>query len=154
MAATNTVSMVGNLCADPKLSITKNHTYKATARVAVSNSYLHNGEWQTRTAFVNIVTWGNLAHNFAQSAQKGTRIMFTGSLDVRSYVPDGGVPGIDYSYFSEINVSELGLSLKWASGHTTPNNVSPDNPAIRSDDPIFAPTYESDYTSSEYLEEL
>ena len=91
-----------------------------------NNNYFADGKWNDRTTFVNIVVWGTQGANFFNSVNKGTRIIFTGTLDVRSYVPSGGVTGLDLSYFTEIKVSEVGLALKFATGYSTPNNVSPD----------------------------
>lgn len=139
MSASNTVSMVGNLVDHPTLRFTKAGKAVANARVAVNDRINVNGQWRDQTTFLNIVVWGAQAENFAASTAKGTRIMFTGRLDVRSYVPEGGNAATDRSYFTEVNVSEVGLALKFATGGTIPtNHASTDQAPAQVDDETVA----------------
>lgn len=129
MSASNTVTMVGNLVDIPTLRFTKAEKPVANARVAVNDRINVNGQWRDQTTFLNIVVWGQQAENFVSSVEKGTRIMFTGRVDVREYVPEGGNPATDRTFFTEVNVSEVGLALKFAQGGVIPTNRAATVPA-------------------------
>lgn len=125
MSASNTVTMVGNLVKDPILRYTSNGKPVANARVAVNDRINVQGNWQDKTTFINVVVWGAQAENFVGSAVKGTRIMFSGRIDVREYTPNGGQPD-DRQFVTEVVVQELALSLKFAMATTQDNNHAPE----------------------------
>jgi single-strand DNA-binding protein len=109
--ADNQVTLVGNLTREPELRFTNGGRAIASFGLAVSRRYQTNGEWQEQTSFFNVVVWGQLGENVAQSCTKGTRLMVSGRLEQRSYEPrDGG----EKRTIVEVVADEVGPSLKWA----------------------------------------
>ena len=87
MAYDNTVTIVGNLTRDPELRFTPSGQATATFGVAV-NRRGQNRQSQEReeaTSFLDVVCWGQLAENAAQSLTRGTRVVVSGRLDQRSW---------------------------------------------------------------------
>lgn len=126
MSASNNTTMVGNLVDNPILRYTTTGGKPvANGRVAVNDRINVNGQWRDKTTFVNIVVWGQQAENFVGSCGKGTRVMFSGRLEQREYVPEGGNPATDRQFFTEINVSEIALSVKFAIATAQPTNQAP-----------------------------
>jgi single-strand DNA-binding protein len=109
--ADNAVTIVGNLTREPELRFTNGGRAVASFGVACSRRYQVNGEWQEQTSFFNVVAWGQLGENAAQSLTKGSRIIVSGRLEQRQYeAKDGG----GQRSIVEIVADELGPSLRWA----------------------------------------
>ena len=110
MASENSVTLVGNLTRDPELRYTTGGRGVASFGLAVNRRYMQNGEWQEQVSFFNVVAWGDLGENAAQSLTKGTRIVVTGRLEQRSYETREG----EKRTIVEVIADELGPSLRWA----------------------------------------
>lgn len=109
--ADNAVTVVGNLTREPELRFTTGGRAVASFGLAVSRRYQVNGEWQEQTSFFNVVAWGQLGENAAQSLSKGSRVIVSGRLEQRQYeARDGG----GQRSVVEIVADELGPSLRWA----------------------------------------
>jgi single-strand DNA-binding protein len=108
--ADNTVTLVGNLTRDPELRYTNGGQAVASFGLACNRRYQQNGEWKEQTSFFNIVAWGQLGENAAQSLSKGARIIVSGRLDQRSYETREG----ESKSSVEIVADEIGPSLRWA----------------------------------------
>ncbi len=106
----NTVTLVGNLTRDPELRFTNGGRPIASFGLAVSRRYQINGEWQEQTGFFNVVAWGQLGENAAQSLGKGCRVIVNGRLEQRQYENKDG----EQRNVVEVVADELGPSLKWA----------------------------------------
>jgi single-strand DNA-binding protein len=112
MAYDNNISICGNLTRDPELRFTPTGQANATFSVAV------NRKWQNRqtnameeaTSFFDVICWGTLAENVAQSLTKGTRVVVTGRLDQRSWENQEG----EKRSKVEVNADEVAPSLRWA----------------------------------------
>lgn len=111
MSAENSVTIVGNLTRDPGLRFTTGGRAIASFGLAVSRRYQVNGEWQEQTSFFNVVAWGQLGENLAQSLTKGARVMVTGRLEQRQYEARDGS---GQRSVVEIIADEAGPSLRWA----------------------------------------
>jgi single-strand DNA-binding protein len=141
--ADSTVTVVGNLTADPSLRFTQGGKAICTISIAVSRRYQVNNEWKEDTSFFNVVAWGQLAENAASSLTKGTRVMATGRLEQRSYEAQSG----EKKSVVEIVADEIGPSLRWAtaqvdrmdrqSGSGAPRSA---NPTQRAEDPVYGET--------------
>ena len=68
--ADNSVTLVGNLTREPELRFTNGGRAVATFGMAVNRRYQVNGEWQEQTSFFNVVAWGQLGENAAQSLSR------------------------------------------------------------------------------------
>ncbi len=119
MSNGNNVSIVGNLTRDPELRFTPSGQATAGFGVAVNRRWQNRQthEWEEATSFFDVVCWGQLAENAAQSLTKGARVMVSGRLDQRSWE----TAERERRSKIEIIADELGPSLRWATVTITKN---------------------------------
>jgi len=108
-----TITVVGNLTADPDLRFTPsgaavaNFTVASTPRVYDRQS----GEWKDGDAlFLRCNIWREAAENVAESLTRGSRVIVTGRLRQRSFETREG----EKRTVVEVEVDEIGPSLKYA----------------------------------------
>jgi single-strand DNA-binding protein len=113
MAGETTITLVGNLTADPELRFTPsgaavaNFTVASTPRTFDRNT----NEWRDGDAmFLNCAVWRQAAENVAESLQKGMRVIVQGRLKSRSYETREGEKRTVF----EVDVDEVGPALKYA----------------------------------------
>ena len=113
-----TITIVGNLTADPELRFTPAgaavvaFTIASTPRAFDKNS----SEWKDGdTLFLRASAWRDLAEHVAESLTKGQRVIATGRLKQRSYDDNEGVKRT----VIELDVEEVGPSLKYATAKVT-----------------------------------
>ena len=104
----NSLTVVGNLVADPEIRHTGSGIAQATFRIGVNRRYMSGGEWKQETTFLPCVCWSDLAESVGTTLHKGQRVLVHGRLTQRDF------EGRDGSRKSvvEIAVEELGVSLK------------------------------------------
>ena len=119
MSNGNHVSIVGNLTRDPELRFTPSGQATASFGVAVNRRWQNRQtqEWEEATSFFDIVCWGQLAENTAQSLGKGARVLVTGRLDQRSWE----TPDRERRSKIEITADEVAPSLRWATAAISKN---------------------------------
>ncbi|MGH9121716.1 MAG: single-stranded DNA-binding protein [Acidimicrobiales bacterium] len=119
MSNGNHVSIVGNLTRDPELRFTSSGQSTASFGVAVNRRWQNRQtqEWEEQTSFFDVVCWGQLAENVAQSLGRGSRVLVDGRLDQRSWETQEG----DKRSKVEITADEVAPSLRWASATITKN---------------------------------
>ena len=108
-----TVTVVGNLAADPELRFTQTGAAVASFTVASTpRSYdKASGEWKDGDAlFLRCSIWRQYAENVAESLTKGQRVIVTGRLKQRSYEDREGVKRT----VVELDVEEVGPALRFA----------------------------------------
>jgi single-strand DNA-binding protein len=110
--ADNTITVIGNVTRDPELRYTGGSQTVTTFGVAVNRRWQNrqSQEWEESTSFFDIVCWGTLAENVADSLSKGTRVLITGRLEQRSWETQEG----EKRSKIEIVADEVGPSLRWA----------------------------------------
>jgi single-strand DNA-binding protein len=115
----NHVSITGNLTRDPELRFTPSGQATTTFGVAVNRRWQNRQtqDWEEATSFFDVVCWGQLAENAAQSLTRGSRIMVTGRLDQRSWENQEG----ERRSKIEITADEVAPSLRWATVNITKN---------------------------------
>jgi single-strand DNA-binding protein len=118
MAGETTITLVGNLTADPELRFTPsgaavtNFTVASTPRMFDRQA----NEWRDGDAmFLNCAAWRQLAENIAESLTKGMRVIVQGRLKSRSYETREG----DRRTVFEIDVDEIGPALRYATAKVT-----------------------------------
>jgi single-strand DNA-binding protein len=118
VAGDTVITVVGNLTADPELRFTPsgaavaNFTVASTPRTFDKNS----NEWKDGEAlFLRCSVWRQAAENVAESLHKGTSVIVQGRLKQRSYETKEGEKRTVY----ELDVEEVGPSLKWATAKVT-----------------------------------
>ena len=118
MASETSMTIIGNLTADPELRYTQNghavanFTIAQTARVFDRQS----NEWKDGdTLFLRASIWREAAEQVASSLTKGARVIAVGKLKQRSYETKEGEKRTSY----ELEVDEIGPSLKNATAVVT-----------------------------------
>lgn len=86
----NSVSLLGNLAADPTIRFTAGGQAVMNMRLATSESYLDRDKVRKeRVDFHSIVVWGPRAEGLSKILRKGTCIFVGGALRNSSYEKDG-----------------------------------------------------------------
>jgi single-strand DNA-binding protein len=113
VAGDTTITVVGNLTADPELRFTPsgaavaNFTVASTPRIYDRQS----GEWKDGEAlFLRCNIWREAAENVAESLTRGSRVIVTGRLKQRSFETREG----EKRTVVEVEVDEIGPSLRYA----------------------------------------
>jgi len=119
MSNGNNVNIVGNLTRDPELRFTPSGQATASFGVAVNRRWQNrqSQEWEEATSFFDVVCWGQLAENSAQSLTRGSRVVISGRLDQRSWESNEG----EKRSKIEITADEVAPSLRWATVQITRN---------------------------------
>lgn len=113
MANDTTLTLVGNLTADPELRFTPNGKSVANFTVASTPSRFdrQSQQWQDGTPmFLNCSAWGDLGQNAAESLSKGDRVIVTGFLRARNFQDRDG----NNRTVFEIDVHDVAPSLRRA----------------------------------------
>jgi single-strand DNA-binding protein len=118
MAGETTLTIVGNLTADPELRFTPAGHAVADFTVASTprNYDRQTGEWRDgEPLFLRCTAWRQLAEHTAESLTKGTRVIVTGRLRQRSFeLTEGGTRTV-----TELDVDDLGPSLRHSTARVT-----------------------------------
>ncbi|WP_377639433.1 single-stranded DNA-binding protein [Oryzobacter terrae] len=118
MAGETTITVVGNLTADPELRFTPSGAAVANFTVASTPRTFdrQSNEWKDgETLFMRCSIWRDSAENVAESLHRGTRVIVTGRLKSRSYETKEG----EKRTVIELDVDEVGPSLRYASAKVT-----------------------------------
>ena len=118
MAGETTITLVGNLTADPELRFTPNGAAVANFTVASTPRTFDRqaNEWKDGDSmFLNCSVWRQYAENVAESLTKGQRVIVTGRLKSRSYETKEGEKRTVF----EIDVDEVGPALRSATAKVT-----------------------------------
>ena len=113
MAGDTTITVVGNLTADPELRFTPSGAAVANFTVASTPRTFDraSGEWKDGEAlFLRCNTWREAAENVAESLTRGSRVIVTGRLKQRSFETREG----EKRTVMEVEVDEIGPSLRYA----------------------------------------
>ena len=113
MAGDTTITVIGNLTDDPELRFTPSGAAVAKFRVASTPRFLDkaSGEWKDgEPLFLSCNVWRQVAENVAESLQRGSRVIVSGRLRMRSYETKEG----EKRTVIELEVDEIGPSLRYA----------------------------------------
>jgi len=132
MANDTTITIVGNLTADPELRYTPsgaavvNFTVASTPRMFDKAS----GEWKDGDAlFLRASMWRQPAENVAECLTRGARVIVTGRLKQRSYETKEG----EKRTVVELDADEIGPSLRFATATVNKATRKTDTPATTED---------------------
>ncbi|MGI8702107.1 MAG: single-stranded DNA-binding protein [Nocardioidaceae bacterium] len=123
MAGETTITVVGNLTDDPDLRFTPSGAAVANFTVASTPRFFdkQTNEWKDGDAlFLRCSIWRQAAENVAESLHRGTRVIVSGRLKQRSYETREG----EKRTVVELDVDEVGPSLKYATAKTTKTSRS------------------------------
>lgn len=107
------ITVAATMVADPEIRYLANGTAVANFTVAANDRRLNKdtGQWEDAGAtFLRCSVWRDMAENVAESLTKGQRVLLTGRLKQREWETDEG----EKRYAFEVDVAEVGPSLKWA----------------------------------------
>ena len=109
---TSTITVEGNLTADPRLNVTSTGKAVANLRIAVSARRKNrDGEYaDTPPVFYDVTVWGPVAENVAASVRSGDRVIVTGSSYLESYRDATGEPRTKHV----LDADAIGVSLRYA----------------------------------------
>lgn len=136
-----TITVIGNITADPDLKFSQTGVAVAGFTVAASRRVLDraSGQWADGdTLFLRCSAFRHLAENVAESLTRGTRVVVTGRLKQRSYEDREGVKRTVF----EVDVEDVGPSLKWATAKVS--KVQRDRPVQPAGNPADQPPAGSD----------
>ena len=119
MSQANNMVCCGKLNRDPELRYFENGSAVCNTGMAINKTWTDpKGQKQESTEFFDLSIWGKMGENVAESFSRGDRIMVVGSLKIRRVEGDDG----SKKQFPEINVEEIGPTLRWA---TTTQSKNP-----------------------------
>lgn len=127
MAGETIITVVGNLTSDPELRFTPSGAAVANFTIASTPRTFDRqaNEWKDgETLFLRASIWREAAENVAESLTKGTRVIAQGALKMRAYEKDG-----QKRTSTELDVHEIGPSLKYATARVTKANRSNERPS-------------------------
>lgn len=113
MAGDTTITVIGNLTADPELKFTSTGVAVAKFTVASTPRFMdrQSGEWKDGDAlFLQCTVWRQAAEHVAESLQRGARVVVVGRLRQRSYETAQG----EKRTVIDLEVDEVGPSLRYA----------------------------------------
>ncbi len=115
--ADNTITVVGNVTRDPELKFLNSGQAALRLAVAVSRRWQNRQtqEWEEKTSFFDVSSYGPMAENAASSIVKGARVVVTGRMEQRSWETESGEKRNAF----EIVADEIAPSLRWATAVVT-----------------------------------
>jgi len=135
--ADNAITVVGNVTRDPELKFLNSGQAALKLSIAVNRRWQNRQtqEWEERVSYFEIVGYGTMAENAANSLVKGSRVIVSGRLEQRTWETENG----DKRSIVEINADEIGPSLKWATAVVTRTPRAEGSNFQSSDRPAAAP---------------
>ena len=108
----NTVTIVGNLTADPEVRVTDSGATLAEIRIAQNKRKRNSdGSWEEgEPMYFQGTVWNDMAENASSSLQKGMRVIVVGRLNYRSWETQEG----QNRSVVDIAIDEIAPSLRWA----------------------------------------
>lgn len=120
MAGDTSITLIGNLVADPELRFTPNGKAVANFRVASTPKKFNKQTQQFEDGqglFLTVNVWNQQAENVAESLQRGMRVVVEGHLQQRSFETREGEKRTVY----ELLANEVAPSLRYATAKMTRN---------------------------------
>ncbi|HXC19297.1 MAG TPA: single-stranded DNA-binding protein [Acidimicrobiales bacterium] len=135
--ADNAITVVGNVTRDPELKFLNSGQAALKLSIAVNRRWQNRQtqEWEERVSYFEVVGYGAMAENAANSLTKGARVIVSGRLEQRSWETENG----DKRSIVEINADEIGPSLKWATAVVTRTPRAEGSNFSSADRPAAAP---------------
>jgi single-strand DNA-binding protein len=117
--AGNDVTLVGNVTRAPELRFTASGKANSSFGIAVNRRWKNQQtqEFEEQVSFFNVVTWGQMAENVAESIQKGTRVVVAGRLEQRSWETPAG----DKRSVIDVVADAIGPDLTYATAQVIRN---------------------------------
>jgi len=106
----NTITISGNVTADPEVRFTQSGTAVVNFTVADTPRVQDaGGEWKDgETLFQRVSAWDKLAEHIGASIRRGDRVIVVGRIEQKSYTKDD--KKVDYT---EVRATDVGASLRY-----------------------------------------
>lgn len=133
MSGETSITVIGNLTSDPELRFTAAGAAVANFTIASTPRTFDRAanEWKDEeTLFLRASVWREAAENVAASLAKGSRVVASGVLKPRTYETKAG----EKRAVIELEVEEIGLSLKYTAATATRPPHSRNESADRTDE--------------------
>jgi single-strand DNA-binding protein len=121
MASETTITVIGNLTADPELRHTTSGAAVANFTIASTARYFDReaNQWRDGQAlFLRCNVWREAAENVSETLKRGARVIAQGRIKQRSYENREG----EKRTVIELEVDEIGASLRFATAQITRPN--------------------------------
>lgn len=118
MANEPTITIIGNLTADPELRFTQQGQAVANLTIAATPRTFDRqaNDWKDgETIFMRGTVWREAAENVAATLTKGMRVVAHGRLEARSFTDKDGNDRTNW----ELQIDEIGPSLRYATAQVT-----------------------------------
>lgn len=126
------ITMEAGVYADPELRFTPSGKAVCKIRTITKDRKQENGQWvDGDPCFLDVTVWGKVAENAAESCTKGTTIVVSGRLSMRSWEDKEGNKRTSY----EVNADEIGVSIRWNPAISTTQD-HPQGSPTPTDDPF------------------
>ena len=122
MSQANQIVCWGNLTRDPEIKYFENGTGCVTnTGLAINKSWTDkSGATKESTEFFDLSIYDKMGENVVESMSSGDRVMVVGSLNIKRVDdPDGSK-----KVYPQINVEEIGHTVRWAVTTVTKNERS------------------------------
>lgn len=130
------LTIIGNLTADPELRFTGNGASVANFTIASTPRVLDraSGEWKDgEPLFLRATAWKGLAENVTETLTRGQRVIATGRLKQRSFETREG----EKRTAIELEIEEIGPSLRFSAKNTANARPAPASDPWGNDAPPF-----------------
>lgn len=124
-----TLTIIGNLTADPELRISPGGTSITRLTIASTPRALdkRTGQWTDGTTlFLHVTAFGALADHAKTSLHKGDRVIVTGNLRARQWENDDGTRGSTV----ELVADDIGAALRFATIRVNRRGASADREQV------------------------
>ncbi|WP_433250396.1 single-stranded DNA-binding protein [Streptosporangium sp. CA-135522] len=131
-----TLTIIGNLTADPEISQTKDGVAMARFTIASNPRFYEqsSGTWRDGDPlFLRCTAWRHLAQHIAGSLAKGQRVIATGVLRQFDWTDADGIQRTGYG----LEIDDVGPSLRWALARPTAVQRTAASGASSADEPPF-----------------
>ena len=121
MANETTITVIGNLTADPEVKTTGSGKPVASFTVASTPRSFNRqtGQWEDGQAlFLRCSAWNEMADHIGTTLAKGMRVIVTGRLSQRSYQAKDGSQRTSI----DLTVDDIGPSLRYATAQVARSN--------------------------------
>lgn len=81
----NSITVTGNLTADPEMQVFDSGTAKATFSIADNRTWTDNGEKKEQVSYYEIHAWRYLAEDVARVLSKGNRVVVSGRIEQQTW---------------------------------------------------------------------
>jgi single-strand DNA-binding protein len=105
----NQTALTGGVIHPPELKFLDSGSAAASFSIAVDNGYMKSGEWVKKVSYFDVVAYGKLAENAAESLKSGYRVCVTGKMSQRSWTTEDD----QKRYAIELIADDISVSLKF-----------------------------------------